>query len=477
MRRRAVVLGVILVAAAAAGYRYWAKGSQPADVEVAAARRRAITSSFSADGVVKGKAVDLAPRAAGRVAAILVAEGEAVRSGQILLRLEDREFRAGLREAEAAAHAAQAALDQAEAALVLTRGQSRAREAQARARLSAARAQLQQALAGPRPQEIAQAQQQVNLARANLTAAEQALRRARELHARGGIARAELDEAEARHEVAQAQYRAAVEALDLVRAGARPEEIALARAQVDAAAAEVEAAGSARDEVRLREADVAAARARLAQARAAVEGARSLLAGATLEAPFDGTIARLSVELGQVASPALPAVTLVDTRNLWISAEIAGEDAAKVRADQEVAVTVSAYPGRRLRGRIVDLAPQAELKPDITLRTRIVRARVQLLEGADLLRPGLEVDIEGESTVVGSALVVPSDALLFRENRNTVFVVEGGIARLREVRPGYSTYALTEILGGLGEGDLVVVAGKDGLADGRRVRIVRTVAF
>jgi len=163
----------------------------------------------------------------------------------------------------------------------------------------------------------------------------------------------------------------------------------------------------------------------------------------------------------------------VDPRDLWISADVADEDAAKVQRAQEVIVTAPAFPGRRFRGRITGVATAAETKPDVAIRTRIVRVTIRLDEGVTLLRPGLEVDVEGTANVVASALVVPSDAVLLRDDRTAVFVVEDGTARLRDVRLGYSSVELTEILGGLRDGDLVVVRGKDGLADGRRVRIVR----
>ena len=119
----------------------------------------------------------------------------------------------------------------------------------------------------------------------------------------------------------------------------------------------------------------------------------------------------------------------------------------------------------------VEVAAAAETKIDAALRTRIVRARIRLDEGAELLRPGLEVDVEGDARVVESALVIPSDALVFGETGNIVFVIDRGVARVRDVRVGYTTYAIAEILGGLTEGELVVVTGKDVLADGRRARI------
>lgn len=474
MKRRWIVVGVILIVAGIAVYASWSRSNSPAEVETAAVARGQISASFTADGVVKGKSVEVAAKILAKVTAIPVREGQKVTAGETLITLADRDLQAGKREAEAALRAVRAGVRQAEVALTLTKAQAEAREAQAESQLRVAQAQMDQVIAGARSQEVAQAQQQVEQARAVLAAADGTVRRARDLHARGAISRADLEQAEANREVAQAQHRAAVEALDLIKAGARPEEQAAARAMVEAAQAGVSAARSGRGEIRLREADVEMARARVAQAEAAVDAAATLASTATLRAPFAGVVGRVAVEVGQLVSPGFPVLTLFDPTDLWVSADVADEDAARAQNATEVVVTVPAYPGRRFRAKIEEIAPQAELKLDAALRTRIVRIKVRLVEGADLLRPGLEVDVEGEGTIVTSALSVPGDALLFRENRNMVFVVENGTARLQEVRIGYTTHAVAEIVEGLKEGDQVVVRGKDGLTDGRRVRIVRS---
>jgi RND family efflux transporter MFP subunit len=456
-------------------YRSWRASNAPIDINAVEVRRAEIRASFTADGVVKGKTVDLTPKIIGIVRALLVAEGDRVRTGQELVRLENDELRATLREAEAAAVAARLALARAETAATIARRRDETDEAQAAARLAAAQARYAQVISGGRPQEIAAAQQQVRVAEVTLAVATRAARRAQELFAAGGIARADLDDAEARYEVAAAQHRAALEALDLLRSGARTEERDLAKAEVDAAQAQLAAARIARQEQRLREVEVAVARAQVAQVEAGVSRARAALTYTVITAPFDGVVSRMPLEVGQLASPAGPAITLIDPNEMWVSADIADEDASKVRVGLDVVVTAPSLPGRRLAGRIAELAPQAEMTPDAAVRTRIVRIKVSLGEGLEALRPGLEVDVEGEAVVVSSAIVVPSDAIVLRESRTIVFVVEGGVARERDVRTGYVTYARTEAIAGLRDGEIVVTRGKERLVDGRRVRIVNSV--
>lgn len=450
----------------------WIQNAGPVPVEAAEAKRSVISASFSANGAVSGRAAEIGFEISGRVAEIAVQEGDEVRKGQVLIKLEDQAAIAAVQEAEANLSAAKVTLSHAEVALRLARQQASAREAQARANLAAAVAQLRQLLSGPRPEEIARAEQQVKLAQTDLLTAEKAFRRAQELFAQGAISQAQLDEASARFESSRAQYQMALEALKLIRTGPRPEELAAAQARVDAARGELEAVKAVWEEVRLRELEVHAATERLHQAAAALEAAKAQAAKTVLRAPFRGVISRVTVELGESVMPGVPVVTLVDPAELWVSADLPNEDAAKVRVGQEVSVTIPAYPGRRFKGKVIELGPQAEVKTDAALRTRVVRMKVGLLEGRELLRPGLAADIEGTGVVAPSALVVPSDALLTRGDRNVVFVVQDGKAVLREVRTGYSTFAVTEILEGLQEGELVVVRGKEGLSEGRRVRVI-----
>lgn len=418
--RRWIFIGLVSVLVVA-GYFYWAHAWRTVPVKVVQARRGPLTGTFSADGLVKGRTVFIASKFSARIESIVVKPGQAVKAGDVLIRLEDGGLLEGLHEAEAARTAAAAALEQA-------------------------RAQWEQVKAGPRPQEIEQARQHMALAKANLDAAEKALARARELFDRGAVSQAELDEAVARHDSAESEHRAAEAALDLLEASARPEERAEAKAQVDSAAGN------------------------LAQADAAVRSAATLLAETTLKAPFDGTVSLIPIEVGQFAAPGVPLLTLVDARNLYVEAEVSDEDVSKVRPGLPVFVTIAAYPGRRFRAVVAEIAPHGELKPETALRTYIVRANVQLLEGAELLRPGLEVDVEGEGTIVESALLVPSDALMFEKTRNVVYVVENGRAHIREVHIGGYTYEATEILDGLKEGEPVVIAGKEALTEGQRVQ-------
>ncbi|QOV23014.1 efflux RND transporter periplasmic adaptor subunit [Anabaenopsis elenkinii] len=205
--------------------------------------------------------VAIKPEIDGRISEILFKEGDRVQQGQVIIRLENQDTQARLRQAKATLDRTQARLAELKA------GTRREEIAQAKARLAQAETRLQNAQAGARPQEIAQAQAQIEVAQADLELAQSRARRYQKLKEEGAISQDQLEgflreqrSAEARLEEAKRRLEqlrqsrsadinelaASVELekqnLQKLQNGPRPEEIAQARSQVMEAAAQVQVA-------------------------------------------------------------------------------------------------------------------------------------------------------------------------------------------------------------------------------------------
>jgi HlyD family secretion protein len=471
MKKVVLWFAVIAAAGALAWYALWSQQSGPVAIRTAKVERRDIVASFVADGIVRTREAHVSSKIVGRLSAIFVAEGERVAAGTLLARLDSGELESAVRAARGELGVAKAMREQARAALSLSEKQRDARVRQAKAQLAASEADLQRILAGARPQEIEAARQAVAEAEARSEAAAKAEERARSLYEQGALPKAALERAEAELEVATAQLEAARQRADLLLAGARPEEREVARQRVEVARAEFKAAEALSEEIRVRRHEVDSAQARIAAADGLLRQAQAALASVELRAPIDGAVQDIPAELGEMVTPQTPAIVIVGSGEPWVEVEIADQDAGKVFVGQQVGITAAAFPGRRFAGEVSEISPHAELKPDIALRTRIVRAKVRLLEGIAELRPGLEVDVEGESVAAKDALTIPNDALALLEDQTAVYVVEDGTAWLRSVKTGHATADLAEILDGLREGETVAVSGKDLLSDGRRVSV------
>lgn len=469
MRRWGLILGLIAVVL---GAFWWQRsGSKPPEVIVAQAKRGALTTPYSAEGVVKGWQASLSLPAPAQVVEVLVREGDRVRVGQPLIRFWEQDLLSQMQAAAARRQAALNALREAEQTYRQARTQIQAQIRRAEMLVKEAKAQLRLVQSGARSEEIEQAREDVAAAQAAFELAQRNAERAERLYQQGALPRADYERALQEQRVAQARLKAAQARLTQLQRGARPEELEAARARVETTRAELQLARIQQESLKALQERVHIARAALREADAALQGARRARELRTLAAPRNCVVVRINAEPGESVAPGISAIELVDPQSLWIEAELAQEDAAKANPGDPVQVSAPALPGRRWEGRIVSILPAMERKPDSPLSVRILRAVVKLRQPPPELRPGMEVSVDGEGRLGKPTLLVPSDAVIEEPNRASVWVVQNGVARQRTVKIGYFTYQYTEITDGLREGEWVVVSGKESLKEGMRVRV------
>ncbi len=322
-------------------------------VETAVARRETLSSTVRAVGTLEAEArVEVRPELDGQVTSIEFEEGQEVRQGQILVRLDQNELRARVRAAQAAVK---------------------------RARTEAA----------------------------NL---ERRLARNDSLLAAGAISQQAYDDLEAEYESAEAG---------------------------------------------------------LDEAEANLELAEQRLEDATIRAPFDGRIGAREFHLGDYVQPGQSLFTVVHDDPLEVRFSVPERYLARLEVGSPVRITVRSDPGRTVTGEVSFVSPYV----DSSTRTVAVEARVPN-PGAEL-RAGqfANVVMELESR---EGVVVPEAAVVPRQDRRLVFVVRDGTARQRSVQLGERSRGSVEILSGVSDGDTVVVAGHQRLADGAAVSVAGT---
>lgn len=437
----------------------WVTVFNPAEpVDAARIQRGTLEVTLPVTGLFETRTADLTFEIPGRLASVLVREGQAVQQGEILASLNDAELQALATQAASAAVAV--AKETTRSAAVLDAAREQVSQAEAAHR--AAQANLAQLRAGARPQELRQAESAVAAARSALEQARRTLATQEQLLREGAVPRVQVDAARAQVESAQAQYDQALAHLETLRAGARPEAITAAAEQVAQAAAAWRAAQA---NVRQAEALVAAARAQTEQARAAADAARARAGRAQLRAPFDGAIGRIYLNPGAAVAPAVPVLSIVSLSG-WVTADVDEADIGKIRAGLPARVTADAYPGQQWAGRVTRIAEQV----DVRLGTRTVRVRIDL----DLpvrLRAGTSVDVDLILQVVPDALLAPVEAVSAGDNAAAhVYVIDRGVLRQRPVLTGAQNEQYVQIRRGLNEGDLVAIAEPARLRDGARVR-------
>jgi HlyD family secretion protein len=287
-------------------------------------------------GTVEATTADLGFQIPGRIAAMLVREGEVVRQGDLLARLDVAELEA--------------------------------RVGAARAQADAARAVLAEMEAGSRPEEVTQGRAGLRAAERRLEDAERDRARARRLFEGGAISREALDRAETAHALAEAALVQAREQLGVLETGPRPERIAAQRAAV-------------------------------ASAEAVVRQTEASLANAEIRAPFNGQVTVRHREPGETVQPGLPVVTLLDPSDRWVRIYVPEPRVGAISIGQRAAITSDTFRGKEYEGRVVFIASSAEFTPrNVQTREERVKlvyaARVQVVGDPGLeLKPGLPADV------------------------------------------------------------------------------------
>ncbi len=322
------------------------------------------------DAYVTGHVSPVSARIPGTVIEVLVDDNRDVKAGDVLVRLDPKDYEVALAQARAATEAAKADLDnslvnvpladettqslvqQAEAALAAAQDASRV----ASHDLEERRGQLKAKQAAE-----AAAKAAVRMAEADLERSRLDRDRMKELVDSKMIAQQDYDHAEAAFRSAQAALEASRQ-----KAAQAGEEIAQAEATVrsqtatiaqsvrreDEAKAALANARSQRQQVKVRETQAEAARGRLAQAMANLRQAELNLDYATIRAPVGGRVTKKAVEVGQVVQPGQPLLALVDLDNVWVVANYKETELTHVRPGQRATVAVDTYPGTAFKARV-----------------------------------------------------------------------------------------------------------------------------
>jgi HlyD family secretion protein len=390
MRRRVrSVISVVLVAAVVLAFWY------------ATSRRGALPPGrIPANGTIETTEVDVTARIAAKVVALPFREGDSVRAGEFVVALDDSDLRAALQQAEEARRAAQASLDELLAGTRLEEiARARAQYQAAREARQQAQARLDLVKAGPRVEEVEQLRAAVRQAEVSLRTAETELVRTKGLAEKGALPTQQVDLLQAQRDVAAAQLDAARQRLLQAERGARLEDLHAAQAAVAQADSQAEAARAALDLALAgpRPETIAAARARVAQAEAAVQAAKVQLGYTRITSPLDGTVTLRNLEPGELVIPGLPILRIAALDRVWLRVFISETDLGRVKHGQRAAVTTDTYPNQQYRGRVIEIAEEAEFTPR-NVQTREERqklvfgVKIEVENPKHELKPGMPAD-------------------------------------------------------------------------------------
>jgi HlyD family secretion protein len=413
-----VVAGGILLV----GYLLWRWAAMPSPVEVETviAAPEAQDSSgiaLSATGyVVAHHRIDVNSKVTGRVAWIGVEKGDKVKQGQILVRLEDQEFRAQVTEA--------------------------------RGEVIGAQARLNALLAGSRPGEIRRDLNSLHEAEATLANDKVTLTRSESLYAQQLISTQQMDETKARYAASEQRAAALRETYELSREGPRQEDIEKARGDLE-------------------------------QAKGRMAFSQSQIDATEIKAPLSGTILERTAEKGELVTaqfasaadsggPRGSVVALADLSDLQVEVDISQDDFAKISGIKEAKVTTDAYPDRQYDASIAQVSPEANRQK------ATVQLRVQVLHPDEFLRPEMNANVNFISREAAASKIspieVPFSAVISRNGSRIVLVVSNDRVVEKQIHLiGKKTNGY--LIEGISDGDTVVVDPPAGLKTGDRIKV------
>jgi len=423
--RAFILIGVgviVLLGLAALAYRFLGNTPEVDVVRAQAQGGEAASGSvvLTATGyIVAHHKINVNSKVTGRVKWIGVEKGDHVKQGQVLVKLEDDEFRAQYEQARGAA--------------------------------DSARAYLEELQHGSRPEEIAQAQHNLEEAEATLANDKTTLQRTQQLYSQGVVSRQSLDDAIAKSDSDQQRVNSLDKVYQLSKLGPRVEEIARAKGA-------------------------------LTQAEGQAAYSKSLLDATEIRAPVNGTILDRTAEKGELITaqfassaeggPQGSVVSLADLSDIQADLDIAQDDFAKLTPHQKALVGVDAFPDLSWNGVIAEVSPQANREK------ATIEVKVQILNPDSHLRPEMNTTVrfiadEGQNkgtTQQSSGAYVPTAAIREADGKKYVLLAFEGKAMKSDVKV-LSQRSGGALVSGLNGGETVITTAPESLKDGDKIKV------
>jgi membrane fusion protein (multidrug efflux system) len=361
----------------------------------------------SDDAQVDAHITAVAPKIPGNVLEVLVLDNQPVKAGDVLVRIDPRDYQARVDIARSTLLQAQSQLHTAQTVVPLTNNTTQSGASGATAQLADAMAELDRARLAyeqANSSDIAVSEAKVHTRQANNERAQADLARMKPLLDKAEISRLQYDAYQASARVAESELRTAQEELASVQqnAGIKKAAIAAAQSRVSVAQAQVEASLANRKQVDVRRAESGTAAAGVEAARANLAAAELQLSYTTLVAPVSGVVTRKSVEPGQIVQPGQSLMTIIPLQDVWVTANFKETQLATVHPGQRAEIKVDMY-GRSVVGHVDSIAgatgSRLSLLPPENATGNFVKVvqRIPvkiLIDQANglVLRPGMNVD-------------------------------------------------------------------------------------
>jgi len=324
-----------------------------------------ITHASTDDATVEGDLISVSSTVSGKIRLLPIQEGGQLKKGQLIAQLREEDYQAQVDVAAGVVQSINASLNEAMADVLLVQEKTAKDVQRAEAVLYASQARYKEA-------------------EANMQLATLDFKRIGKLYKSKTVSASEMDKAQAGYELSQARLATAEEEINENRA-----KLKVARANMR--------------EVTLKQRRVESLNGKLKEATAELAAAKLKLAHTTITSPIDGVVAKKISHIGEVIKAGQPIAVTVDLNNIWVEANLEETQVEHVRLGQSVDLKVDAYPNTEFTGKVINigaataskfaLIPDSRSAGNFTKVTQRIPIRIEVVDPAEQLRPGMMVTI------------------------------------------------------------------------------------
>ncbi|MBM7624514.1 efflux RND transporter periplasmic adaptor subunit [Sporohalobacter salinus] len=406
-----LIIGLILGAVAGCGFkdeqgskkdRGQNQSNNGIPVETISVQKGKIINYITVTGTAEAvQSAQLTPQLQKTVKKVLVESGDRVHAGEKLIQLDQEDIKAKINEA--------------------------------RAGLETAKAGLEELLAGTRGEEINRLKAQVKQAKANYHQAERDYQRYKKLFDKDAISRQQFESAKTKYISAKNNYESLQESLKMAQKGPTKEQIKTQWTKVQ-------------------------------QARAQLETAQLNLDKTKITAPFNGLVAEVNTEEGEMVSTQ-PIVTILNLNSIEIQTYVSEKNINKLDIGQQVEVNFNALDNN-LKGRIKNISPALNQKE------QGFPVKIKVNNNENLIKSGMYAEIKMKTDQRSGNLVILKQSLLRENGSEYIFGIENNRAVKKKVKTGLTTTTRVEVMSGIKAGEKIITKGAEQVTDGYKVRVI-----
>lgn len=333
----------------------------------------------------------------GTIVSLLLQEGDSVRKGELLARLDSSDLDQSIRTAQASAAVIESQLPQLETKIELSRQQETQQVKAAEAKMQEAQLRWESLSKGSRTEDIDRARYAAEQTQQVLEFNRREYERGENLYREGAMAAQQRDALKNQYDVSVQQHRQAQEVYKLAQAGPRTEDREAAGKLAEQAKANYELAQTQVLETKQLEQQRGVFHSQIDQARQKVREAELQRRHTKLYSPVDGTVLTRVCEPGEVVGAGGTVLTLANLSEVYMKGYVSETDLGKVRLGQSVDVSTDTFPGKVYRGEIYYIASEAEFTPkNLTTKEEriklVYRIKIKLANPGYELKPGMIAD-------------------------------------------------------------------------------------